>query len=142
MLPPLLVPKRGLPSVAGRVGEGFNLAARLDPLPASPCTQGEGQKQGSQLLTLLLILLLLLLLTLGPLCVGEGRTTRPAGASTWMSMPFRQGRKPCRKARPNLTYPKGDSPGCSFFWLLFFEQAKKSDSDPGRGSKARRRRTT
>ncbi|RDD79796.1 hypothetical protein DVJ77_20230 [Dyella tabacisoli] len=43
-----------LPCLQGRVGEGFDLAARLHPLPASPCKQGEGQKQCAQPLTLAL----------------------------------------------------------------------------------------
>src|SRR5215469_1119222 len=38
-----------------------------------------------------------------PYAVSELGTTRPAGESAWMPIPFRQGRKPCRKARPQLT---------------------------------------
>ncbi len=60
-------------------------------------------------------------------------------------MPFRQGRSPVEK--PDLASrtrragcPQSAAWGWPFFGLLFFGHAKKSDSDPGRGSKARRRR--
>ena len=44
-----------------------------------------------------------LLFTRAPLAVSELGTKRPAGGSAWKPIRFRQGRKPCRKARPQLT---------------------------------------
>ncbi|PMQ05587.1 hypothetical protein DyAD56_09660 [Dyella sp. AD56] len=58
--------------------------------------------------------------------------------------PFSPGQEPRRKARPPLTNwpasPASAKWGCPFFGLLFFGQAKKSDSASGKRSKARRRR--
>ena len=69
----------------------------------------------------------------GPLCGGESGTKRPVGASAGMPMPFRQGRMPCRKARPRLTGLPGLRPGkrqagWPSLWLLSLGQSRESDS--------------
>ncbi|RDD80072.1 hypothetical protein DVJ77_19590 [Dyella tabacisoli] len=101
-------PHSPLPCLQGRVGEGFNLAARLDPLPASP----EEQKRREQRL-------LTLLLTLGPLCVGEGRTIRPAGDSAWMPSPFRQCMDALSKSPADPHKPVGRRTGVLFLLVTF-----------------------
>ena len=50
-----------------------------------------------------------------PYAVSERGTKRPAGESAWMPIPFRQGRKPCRKARLPLT-PRRAPPGEHRIW--------------------------
>ncbi len=79
-------------------------------------------------------------------CVAvRGGRSGPAGVPDTDVGHFSSGQEPGRKARPPLTHWLGRRPGqrhagCPFFWLLFFEQAKKSDPGRGSGSEARRRR--
>src|ERR1700761_4787341 len=54
---------------------------------------------------------------------------------------------PVEKPRNPHAYLKGEArkarhPGCRFFWLLFFGQAKKSDPASGRRTEARGRRAS
>jgi len=70
--------------------------------------------------------------------VGGGK---PEGWPAWTPASFSTGQgRPVEKPRNPPAYPKGAPSGCSFFWLLFFEHAKKSDPAIGRSSEARRRR--
>jgi hypothetical protein len=73
--------------------------------------------------------------TRGP-CAAVSRGRQAAQrASAWMPMPFRQGRMPCRKARPRLTDLPGRSPasakrGVVFSWLLLFWTSKREVTRP------------
>jgi hypothetical protein len=86
--------------------------------------------------------MLRVLLTSPPFAaVRAGRSGRRRRAGTRMSPPFRQGRMPCRKARPALNAPGGGKAtvgrraGCPSSWLLLLGQARRSNSLSGRRAK-------
>ncbi len=93
-------------------------------------------------LCLLCALPCLALLTLfrGPIPQRQGRQIQPAGRRAWMrdvfvrdmDVPYKNF---CRTCAPVARSASGARTGCAFFWLLFFAQAKKSDSRP-KGVKA------
>ena len=72
----------------------------------------------------------------GPLCGGEVGTTGPRGSRLRMSAPFRQGRMPCRKARPQLTdLPGRDArqapSGMAFLFGYLYSLATQRESNSG-----------
>ncbi|MFS8462491.1 hypothetical protein EIQ00_09985 [Xanthomonas campestris pv. raphani] len=82
----------------------------------------------------------LLTLFRGPIPQRQGRQIQPAGRRAWMrdvfvrdmDVPYKNF---CRTCAPVARSASGARTGCAFFWLLFFAQAKKSDSRP-KGVKA------
>ena len=71
----------------------------------------------------------------GPIPQRQGRQIQPAGRRAWMrdvfvrdmDVPYKNFCRPCA---PVARSASGARTGCAFFWLLFFAQAKKSDSRP------------
>ncbi len=81
----------------------------------------------------------------GPCAAVRVGRSGPPGGSTGTSIPFRQGRMPCRKARPALTdlpsYRLGKrQAGCPSLWLLSLGHARESNPASGRRTEACRRR--
>ncbi|MCW1981464.1 hypothetical protein FHY25_001380 [Xanthomonas arboricola] len=82
----------------------------------------------------------LLTLFRSPIPQRQGRQIQPAGRRAWMrdvfvrdmDVPYKNF---CRTCAPVARSASGARTGCAFFWLLFFAQAKKSDSRP-KGVKA------
>ncbi|QCZ77435.1 hypothetical protein XapA_12165 [Xanthomonas citri pv. punicae] len=85
---------------------------------------------------LLLASCFLLLASQGPHTAAAGHSGQtPQGRRAWMrdvfqrdmDVPLKNSRMACG---PGARSAEGARTGCAFFWLLFFAQAKKSDSRP------------
>ena len=78
--------------------------------------------------------------TRGP-CAAVSRGRQAAQREpTWMSAPFRQGRMPCRKARPRLTDLPGRSPasakrGGLSLWLAFSLATQRESNTASAGGR-------